>query len=458
MNRKEILKQFLQSIFGKTTVKPIDKSNTIYLGGDLYSKCEFNMSDLKQYEKLINIAFIRANTIVRNKNATGNDVPFDRKISVHNFFKYLETLNMYITFPESEYEQIYDYAYNWAIMILNAIFNSNSDDDVMSVLENTLDEIAKDSNRISINRIIELSSLSKPIEFQDKEFNASRTNIEFPIMLDNTQFILPVDLPIYINNDLEYNPETNFFYQNIHYQLSGYNSHIESCNFAKTLTTEYYLTSPISDVKIKFPPTEFNFKTCIDEEILMQYNCINAEVIKNEISNKAREQFSDTYNTKLTEYETSLVDYTESIIKRVQAVDLEWLYGGNEKTVERCETEICKILYSKEFLFKICKCDNAVRVEQMTTVLHHAIVSVTEFLNKHGSVIAEYAKKHNCDNHKNAVKELLFSGSLYILAKKLKTIEDVKPQTLRELYYFTSNKELQELLNAVDDYINAVKN
>ena len=173
---------------------------------------------------------------------------------------------------------------------------------------------------------------------------------------------------------------------------------------------------------------------------------------------KAIKQYVDHNAPLIAEYEKSLVDYMDDLIRRVLKLDLQWLYNNSEKSIEKCREEVEKILIGYPEVYSyIDDCSEDVIKKQLLAILHQAIISTTSFINKHGKLIAKSAITHNCEGHIKYIKGKIYGNNfkeLTALSEKLKGTPTEAHKSLYECYYYTSSNELADLLNSINSYKN----
>lgn len=202
----------------------------------------------------------------------------------------------------------------------------------------------------------------------------------------------------------------------------------------------------------------FYFVTHLDQQtVFNKYQCSDESELINIITRRGRNQYFEGFKDILSQYELSLVEYTDDLIKRLLSVDLLWLYDNKQRKVEKCKEEVSKILIGYAHVFSLIDmCSEEVIIKQLIAILHHAVTETTKFIESNGRFIAKCATKHKCESHIKYVKNKNYK-QYTALSEKLKQVPDTEPQSLYENYYYTSSNELDRLLNAISEYKNYFK-
>lgn len=278
---------------------------------------------------------------------------------------------------------------------------------------------------------------------------------------DIIPIIRPITLRIYIDQSKKYDPSSQFFFNSITSCLYSYDAE-NGKTTNESSSEELYLSKPLSLIQIRSDiPEHFYFVTFLDEEVIFnKYNSRNENELIQAISRKAAIQIREKSDS-ISTYELGLVDYLDDLIRRVLRLDLKWLYDDSKKKIEKCKEEVEKILIGYPEVYSyIDGCTDEIIQKQLLTILHHAIAEITEFINNNGEEISWYAKAHNCENHIEYIKGIVFGNKfkkLTELSEKLKVTPAETPNNLYECYYYTSSNELYDLLNSISTYKNCFK-
>ncbi|MCM1529123.1 MAG: hypothetical protein NC093_03920 [Alistipes sp.] len=472
MKRIDVLKEFLITIFGSTTVKPA--SDKIYRSGNLFSSCKFNNSDHNNYLKLLYIAFLADKPKIQRPNY--EPIDFQREESISRFITYLISYKEDITFPTADDKAINTFAYNAAITILSAIFTKSTYSDKM-VIENedistefrkALDDIKVNYISRNINKIFDSLSSDNSYYIYDTDYNNDKSKYNDCLLvsaMENNQYasleINEILLKIYVDENGNYDKRSRSFFNNITSHFHAFNKQIK---IEKDLnSSEFYLSKPLSLIRINNDiPLIFYFVTYLDEEsILHRYKCKNEKELNRIITDKALMQYEDNIAPLISEYEISLVSYTEDLIKRVLNLDLIWLYSGDLRKSEKCREEVEKVIVGyPEIYTYIDSCPENIIIQQLLAILHHAVVEITDFIHYHGDYIAECARKHQCSDHVKYIKGKINSKKfkeLRELSENSFSRDSEEPKCLGEMYYYTSSNELDRLLDVLQEYYNSLK-
>lgn len=472
MKRIEILKELLITIFGSTTVKPI--SDKIYCSGNLFSSCKYDNNDYNRYLKLLQIAFLTDKPEIQKPNY--DPIDFQREESISRFITYLKSYKEDIIFPKANDKTTNQFAYDAAITILSAIFTKSNNsgkvvietEDISTEFRKALEDIKGNYISDNINKIFNLISSDNSYYIYDTDYiyDKSKYNYCFSVSaMENKQYVSrrinEILLRIYVDENEIYDKQSKFFFNNITSHFYIFNKQIK---IEKDLnSSEFYLLKPLSLIRInKDIPILFYFVTHLDEEIILhKYKCKNEEELNRIISDKALMQYEDNIAPLISEYEISLVSYTEDLIKRVLNLDLIWLYSGNLKKIEKCREEVEKVIVGyPEIYTYIDSCPEIIIIQQLLTILHHAVVEITEFIHYHSDYIAECALKHKCPDHVKYIKGKINGTKfkkLRELSGKLLSRDDRELKYLGEMYYYTSSNELGRLLDVLQEYYNFLK-
>lgn len=472
MKRIEILKEFLITIFGFTTVKPV--SGKIYRSGNLFSSCKFDDSDYDHYLKLLQIAFLTDSPQIQQPNY--DPTVFNRKESISHFITYLKSYKEDIIFPKVNDETLNQFAYDAAKTILSAIF-TKSNNSGKSVIETeyistefrkALEDIKDYHIGYNINDIFNFMSSDSSYYIYDTDYIDDKSKYNYCLSISTienkqcvSRIINEISLRIYIDENGNYDKQSAFFFNNI---TSHFSPFIKQLKTEKNLNSgEFYLLKPLSLINInKDIPLFFDFVTHLDEEIILnQYKCKNEEELNRIITDKALNQYKGYIAPLIPVYEISLVSYIENLIKRVMNLDLTWLYSGNLKKIEKCREEFEKVIVGyPEIYTYIDSCPENIIIRQLVTILHHAVVEITDFIHYYGDFIAACALKHQCSDHvkyiKGKINGMKFK-ELRELSENLLPRDSEELKYLGELYYYTSSNELSQLLDVLQEYYNFLK-
>ncbi len=466
MKRKDVLREFLTTIFGSTTVK--ESKGKIYKSGDWFSKCEFSFNDFESYSDLLKIAYVKDKPEIQRPNFPPED--FNRINSMRRLFSYLESYNDDISFPEINDPAANDFAFSSSIELLKSIFSKSNNTDKFAVEDENISESFKEAiDNIRTARISNsLRNAISWINFEHKVFdtdysnNMNLYNYHFRINVndgdcDQSKQIVPILLHIYIDPSKKYSEETIFFFSDITSDFFIYSQNNKTVLKEPLSTGEFYLQKPLSLQPIKHLPIFFDYVTHIDEEtIFCKYKCTNATELIRNITNKALIQYKEFISPLKQEYEKSLVNYTDDLLNRILSLDLMWLYHDSKKSLEKCRKEVEKILigYPEVYTY-IDSCSEDIVRKQLLAILHHAIVKTTMFIKENGEFISKCANNYKCESHIKYMKNKIYGNSfkeLIALSNKVKTTSTDEPQSLYEHYYYTSSNELENLLNSLKSY------
>jgi len=467
MKRRDIFKEFLTTIFGSTTVKA--SGGKIYRSGDWFSTCDFGDKAFESYVSLLKIAY--SNSEPQMQQPSYLPKAFPRTESIQRFFTYLESYSSKLALPDANDAYANTYAYKAAITLLSAIFkkSDNKDkfvienEDISSEFRNALDKIHSMCIGSNINDF--LNSLSQSEHFiHDKDYANIPNKENFCLYMSSSDImpiIKPITLKIYIDPSKKYKDNGLFFLNSITAWLYSYNAKT-GITTNQPSSEESYLSKPLSLIQINNDiPEHFYFATFLDDDVILnQYHSRNENELIQAISRKAAIQLLNTSGSTLT-YELCLVDYTEDLIRRVLSLDLKWLYNNSKNEIEKCREEVEKILigYPEVYTY-IDGCSEEIIEKQLLTILHHAIIEITDFINNNGEDVAGYANAHNCEKHIKYIKGKVYGNSfkeLTKLSEKLKAIPNKEPHSLYDRYYYTSSNELYDLLNSISSYKNYFK-
>lgn len=473
MKRIKILKEFLITIFGSTTVKPA--SGKIYRSGNLFSSCKFDDADYNHYLKLLQIAFLTDNPEIQSPNYA--PTVFHREESISRFITYLESYNEDITLPtKADDKTTNKFVYDAAITILSAIFTKSiySDkflietEDISSEFRNALEEIKDYHIGYNINDIFNSMSADSSYYIYDADYIEDKSKYNYCLSactIGNEQYVSKIIneifLRIYIDENGNFDKQSRFFFNNITSHFSSYNK--QSKTEKDLNSSEFYLSKPLSLIKIsKDFPIFFDFVTHLDEEIILhKYKCKNEVELNRIIIDKAFMQYEDNIAPLISEYEISLISYTEDLIKRVMNLDLTWLYSSAQKNIEKCRKEVEKVVVGyPEIYTYIDSCPENIIIQQLLTILHHAVVEITDFIRNSGDFIAECVLKHQCSDHVKYIKGKINAKKfkeLRELSENLLTKDSEELKYLGEMYYYTSSNELGKLLDVLQEYYNFLK-
>lgn len=214
MKRKDILKEFLITIFGSTTVKPV--SGKIYCSGNLFSSCKFDDSDYSHYVKLLKIAFLDDSPKIQNPNY--EPTVFNREESISRFITYLESYKENISFPKADDKTTNKFAYKAAITILSAIFTkSNNSDKFVIEGEDISVEFREALESIKyippINKLLEDIESERFYYFYDTDYIEDKSKYNYCLSvnaIEDVQFVLrKIDHQYKCKNEEELKAEIN---------------------------------------------------------------------------------------------------------------------------------------------------------------------------------------------------------------------------------------------------------
>jgi hypothetical protein len=467
MKRKDVLSELLLTIFSRTTVKPI--GGIIYCSGDLFSSCQFNNKDYEQYIKLLKMVFVDINPLI--KKPSYDPESFDRLNSLTRFETYLRSYDVDITFPITENNTSSPKAYDAALELLKAIFSPSTaaeifnieNEDISKEFTNALNRIKGMQIGSNIRGFLDsVDTNSQPFCIFDADYKNDKAlyNRSLPInttedMFSDVPIIKEISLNIWIDESGKYDISSESLYNSISSAFKCYNEE----QGVTINNSEYFVKKPVSLASIKNDfPDMFYFVTHLDQEtVFNKYHCTSEANMIQIITNKAREQYFEGFKDILCQYELSLVEYTDDLIKRLLSVDLLWLYDNKQKQIEKCKEEVSKILIGYAHVFSLIDmCPEEVIIKQLIAILHHAVTETTKFIESNGRFIAKCATKHKCESHIKHVKDKNYK-QYTALSEKLKQVPVTEPQSLYENYYYTSSNELDRLLNAISEYKNYFK-
>lgn len=469
MKRKDTLREFLKAVFGTHNVKIAD--DKIYYNNTLFRECEFNFDDYVDYVKLLRIAFLQDSP--RMQKPTKDVKEFPREECKQNFFKYIENYEGKI--PSSVYDKkLSDYfAYEAAIEILEAIFTDSEYKDIFKLESEDISQAFRKAIDSIEYIVIDpddplcIRQLRNNDEILDDDYtgDSDSFNYSLPIILSGDiipETVKEPKIKIYVDKSGKYDEKSQFFFRNIVSTLSKYkDSYYINTIKDNVNQTERYLEKALSYTTIKYISISFVFVTHLDEEnIIKDYKCTDDIELTRILTDKAKKQYCPILLNQIKEYELSLIEYTADLIKRILSLDLNWLYGGDKKTSEKCWEEIEKIVIGYNDLhiyFDIC--EEAVAIKQLLTILHHAVVEVTNYLNKNKEYIAECVKRNDWSDRREYVKGIV-NGKFKHLEEFAEGISDSEisdPECLGEAYYYTSCNELTKLLEEVKGYYELLK-
>ena len=464
MKRKEVFKEFLKVIFGATTIKPT--AGKIYRAGNLFSECNFNDEYMDLYVKLLRIAFLDISPKEQRVNYEPTEFP--RLESISRFYNYLRSYKADIRLPEVNETSSRGFAYKAALEILSVIFfKSNESDrfnleneDISIIFRNALDRIQYSyNNSQTISNLI--NNYSSCI--YDAEFNKERCNysisVETGTILDDIMDLYsPILLKIYLSKTGKYDKQSPFFFNKI-------TRLFDSDNDKKNINSEeIFLYKPLalSGFTIDIPPI-FEFYTYLDEKIIIKnYKCNDDFSLKKKIIAKARSQYKNIIIADLLpRWKQNLVFYTEDIIKRVMRLDLKWLYNNEKKDINKCRKELEKIVIGYPEIFSyIDNCCEDIQKEQLLIILHHAVKEITAFINRRSDLISQCAISLEYLDHKKYVQSLINGKkfrTLKTFSESLYDNNNNEPNSLLDLYYYTSSNELPLLLLSLESYYKQLK-
>ena len=465
MKRRDVLREFLKAIFESTTIKP--STGKIYKSGDLFSKCIYDEKYMDLYVKLLKIAY--RDTAPKQKSVSYDPTDFPRTESISRFFNYLRSYKDDISLPKCNETASGEFAYKAALEILFAIFSKSDksskyeieDEDISINFRNALDRIQYLYNN-SQTRSNPCNNY--PSRFYDADFKAEQCNYSISVMageiLDGIEELyLPIGMKIYLSKTGKYDKKTSFFFNKI-------TNLFYSDNSKKNINSnEIFLYKPLalSGLKIDIPPM-FEFFTYLNENIIVkEYNCNDNYSLKERITDKAKSQYKKyIVDALLPEWKQNLVCYTEDIIKRVMKLDLKWLYNNEEKDINKCREEVEKIVIGYPEIFSyIDNCSEDIQKEQLLIILHHAVKEITEFINKRSELITQCAINQEWLKHRKYIKGLVNGKkfkALKIFSESLSCDNIKEPNSLIDIYYYTSSNELSQLLVSVESYYRRLKN
>ena len=475
MKRKDILSELLLAIFSRTTVKP--SGGKIYCNGDLFSSCQYNNHDHDQYLQLLKIAFIDDNPLI--KKLSYDPESFDRINSLTRFESYLRSYDVDITFPNTENKTSSTKAYDAALALLKAIFSPTTavekfiieNEDISKEFQSALNSIREMQIGSNIRGFLDsVDTNSQPCFIYDTSYTNDETQYNRSLLINTTEdmfseipIVKEISLNIWIDEGGKYDSSSESFYNSISSAFKCYNEEQGVTINNSVKNNEYFLKKPVSLVSIKNDfPDMFYFVTHLDQEtVFNKYQCSDESELINIITRRGQNQYFEGFNDIQSQYELSLVEYTDDLIKRLLSVDLLWLYDIKRRQVEKCKEEVRKILIGYAHVFSLIDmCSEEVIIKQLIAILHHAVTEITKFIENNGRFIAECAVKHNCEGHINYVKNKSY-GNKYkqytALSEKLKQVPNTEPKSLYESYYYTSSNELDKLLNAISEYKNYFK-
>ncbi|WP_028515125.1 hypothetical protein [Ruminococcus flavefaciens] len=470
MRRIDTFKEFLITIFGSTTVKAT--GGKIYRSGNLFSTCDYGDKALEEYVNLLKIAYSNRDSKIQRPNYPPE--AFHRTESIQRFFAYLKAYNSTLTLPDVNDSYANIFAFKAAITILDAIFSKSDstnkfkveNEDISGIFRKALDYIKANSVARDIKAVSNAVDVAKSKNYfydtdysnDNSQYNYSIHVVEFSVIPKVSRIIYPISLGIYIDPSKRYDDNSQYFFNLTTSSFAPFNKG----NAQMVTTDEFLLSKPLSLVGIRYFPLLFDYVTHLDDAtILNNYKCANKYVLNQFVIEKAVKQYTDYMAPSIAEYEKSLVDYMEDLIRRVLSLDLKWLYNNSEKKIEKCreEIEIVLIGYPEVYSY-IDGCSDKIIRKQLLTILHHAIVEITQFINNNGKDISKYAITHNCENHIKYVKGRVYGKSfkeLNELSEKLKETPTEGPHSLYECYYYTSSNELADLLSSISNYKNLFK-
>lgn len=476
MKRKDILSELLLAIFSRTTVKP--SGGKIYCSGDLFSSCQYNNHDHDQYLQLLKIAFIDDNPLIQKPSYDPES--FDRPNCLTRFETYLRAYNADITFPNTENKASSTKAYNAAFALLKAIFSPTTavekfiieNEDISREFQSALNSIREMQIGSNIGSFLEsVDTNPQPCFIYDADYTNDNTLYNRCLLINTTEetfsnvpIIKEISLNIWIDESGKYDNRSESLYNSIASSFMCYNEGQGVTRNNSVNNNEYFLKKPVSLVSIKNDfPDMFYFVTHLDQKtVFNKYHCTSEADLIKIITNKGRNQYFEGLQDTLSQYELSLVNYTDDLIKRLLSVDFLWLYDNKQRQIEKCKEEVRKILIGYAHVFSLIDiCSEEVIIKQLIAILHHAVTETTKFIEDNGKFIAKCAIKHNCEGHIKYVKNKPYGNTYkqYIaLCEKLKQVHDTKPQSLYGSYYYTSSKELDRLLNVISEYKNHFKN
>ena len=467
MKRRNILKELLTNVFGSTTVKPT--GGKIYKSGDLFSTCDFSFYFLEEYTNLFKIAFLKDKPEIQKPNYPPEE--FQRGESIQRLFAYLKSYRYDLNFPKPDAPRANETAFKAAKSILSVIFSKSdntdkfaiANEDISSKFRETISLIKDNLAAYDIKASFDAVKASNtPIAFYDTEYSSddSLYNYYLPIFGEFVipklpKIIYPISLEIFIDTSKNYDKNSQFIFNCVTSSFFHYTPN----NELLSPTNALYLMKPLSLKTIKHFPISFYYITHIDEDTIMnKYKNTNGEVLKYLVTEKAIKQYVDHNAPLIAEYEKSLVDYMDDLIRRVLKLDLKWLYSNAEKSIEKCREEVEKILIGYQEVYSyIDGCAEDVIRKQLLAIIHRAIVLITFFININGELIAKFATTHKCEGHIKYIKGKIYGNSfkeLRALSEKLKDTPTETPKSLYECYYYTSSNELADLLNSINSYKN----
>ncbi|SEH88997.1 hypothetical protein SAMN02910265_03214 [Ruminococcus flavefaciens] len=475
MKRKDVLSELLMTLFSRTTVKP--GGGKIYCSGNLFSSCQFNRDAYDQYVKLLKIAFVDNNPQIQKPSY--NPIRFDRINSLTRFEAYLRSYDVDITFASTGNSTSSPRAYDAALELLKAIFSPSTatkifiieKEDISKEFTSALHSIRKMQIGSNISSFLDsVDTIPQPCFIYDTSYTNDKTQYNRSLLINTTEdmfsdvpIIKEISLNIWIDENGKYDYKSESLYNSITSPFMCYNEEQGVTINNSGNNSEYFIKKPVSLVRIKNSfPNMFYFVTHLDQKtVFNKYQCSDESELINIITRRGRNQYFEGFKDILSQYELSLVEYTDDLIKRLLSIDLLWLYDNKQKQIEKCKEEVSKILIGYAHVFSLIDmCSEEVIIKQLIAILHHAVTETTKFIENNGRFIAECAVKHNCEGHINYVKNKSY-GNKYkqhtALSEKLKQVPNTEPRTLYESYYYTSSNELDRLLNAISKYKNYFK-
>ena len=471
MKRRDIFKEFLTTIFCSTTVKA--SGGKIYRSGDWFSTCDFGDKAFESYVSLLKIAYSNSEPQMQQPGYLPKAFP--RTESIQRFFSYLKSYSSMLTLPDANDAYANTYAYKAAITLLSAIFKKSDNRDIFDIenedisleFRNALACIKTNSVARDIKAVfnaVDVANSNKnyfyDVDYSDdnSKYNYCLPIFETSVIPHASRIIQPISLYIYIDPVQNYNEHSTAFLNRITSSFMPFPEK-ERQSYTKD---GIWLCKPLSLKPIYYYESSFAYVTHLDDAtILNDYKCANINDLVQLVIQKAVKQYTSYIAPSIAEYENSLVDYLEDLIRRILSLDLKWLYNSSKKEIEKCREEVKKILigYPEVFSYIDC-CSDEIIQQQLLTILHHAITEITKFINDNGKDIAGYANAHNCENHIKYIKGKRTrdnSKELTELSEKLKAVPNKEPHNLYECYYYTSSNELYDLLNSISNYKNYFK-
>lgn len=475
MKRYEVFNELLRAVFGRINVKPA--SGRIYYSGNGPKSLKYNLTEYDNYIELFEIAFISANPECMERNY-GETSSFDRVNSIKRFYNFLRSYRPGAA-PDVNEIDADRFAYEAAKCILEVIYpeprskskaeenKSFREEDITKEFKDAIDQIWDAAGKFRLRSVREGLD-RKEGYFYDLSYtnDPAQYNYCLWVNLDETLFqdiemIREVKLRIYVDPDGAYDKNSKFFFDELLSSIFAYKDGVEMTKEVRN-SNELYLHKPLSLKRIRRLPSFQYYVTHLDEEtIFNRYGSVSEEELVESLRNRAIEDYLDKYEDFPEEYWYSLVNYTEDLLRRVNNLNLEWLYGDSKRTVEKCKEEIEKIVVGyPEIYINIDNCPDEVIIEQLLTILHHAVKEITCFINTYGQRIAQYAVNNDCKDHIKYVMGVVRGEkfkSLCELAKGITDKDDKEPTCLREAYYYTSSTELKDYLDAVKAYRDSLK-